>query len=79
MFSYHATLKATHPFESRWYTWLLGLRPVWYYRNGYLPYGMKASIAGMAGPVIWLVGLAALVGLCGIRSAGAAAARARAC
>ena len=41
----------------------LGLRPVWYYRNGYLPYGMKASIAGMAGPVIWLVGLAALVGL----------------
>ena len=63
MFSYHATLKATHPFESRWYTWLLGLRPVWYYRNGYLPYGMKASIAGMAGPVIGLVGLAALVGL----------------
>lgn len=63
MFSYHATLKATHPFESRWYTWLLGLRPVWYYRNGYLPYGMKASIAGMAGPVIWLVGLAELVGL----------------
>ena len=57
------TLKATHPFESRWYTWLLGLRPVWYYRNGYLPYGMKASIAGMAGPVIWLVGLAAPVGL----------------
>ena len=63
MFSYHATLKATHPFESRWYTWLLGLRPVWYYRNGYLPYGMKASIAGMAGPIIWMVGLAALVGL----------------
>ena len=63
MYSYHATLKATHPFESRWYTWLLGLRPVWYYRNGGLPYGMKASIAGMAGPVIWVVGLTALVGL----------------
>lgn len=63
MFSYHSTLNATHPFESRWYTWLLGLRPVWYYRNGYLPYGMKASIAGMAGPVIWLGGLAALLGL----------------
>ena len=63
MFSYHATLKATHPFESRWYTWLLGLRPVWYYRNGYLPAGLKASIAGMAGPVIWLGGLAALLWL----------------
>ena len=48
MYSYHATLKATHPFESRWYTWLLGLRPIWYYRNGGLPYGMKASIAGLA-------------------------------
>lgn len=63
MFNYHATLQATHPFESRWYTWLLGLRPVWYYRNAYLPYGMKASIAGMAGPVICAVGLAALLGL----------------
>ncbi len=54
MYNYHSTLEATHPFESRWYTWLLGLRPVWYYRNGSLPYGMKASIAGMAGPVIWV-------------------------
>ena len=63
MYSYHSTLQATHPFESRWYTWLLGLRPVWYYRNGYLPYGIKASIVGMAGPVIWLAGLAALGGL----------------
>ena len=63
MYSYHATLKATHTFESRWYTWLLGLRPVWYYRNVSLPYGMKSSIACMAGPVIWVVGLAALVGL----------------
>ena len=63
MYNYHSTLKATHPFESRWYTWLLGLRPVWYYRNGNLPYGTKASIAGLAGPVIWIGGLAALLGL----------------
>ena len=63
MYNYHSTLEATHPFESRWYTWLLGLRPVWYYRNGYLPAGLKASIAGMAGPVIWLGGLAALLWL----------------
>ena len=63
MYNYHSTLEATHPFESRWYTWLLGLRPVWYYRNAYLPAGLKASIAGMAGPVIWLGGLAALLWL----------------
>ena len=63
MYNYHSTLEATHPFESRWYTWLLGLRPVWYYRNAYLSAGLKASIAGMAGPVIWLGGLAALLWL----------------
>lgn len=61
MFWYHSTLKATHPFESRWYTWLLGLRPVWYYQNTHLPAGTEASIAGLGGPVIWLAGLAAIL------------------
>lgn len=63
MYSYHANLEATHPFESRWYTWLLGLRPVWYYQNTHLADGLKASIAGLAGPVIWLAGLVCLVRL----------------
>ena len=63
MYEYHSNLEATHPFESRWYTWLLGLRPVWYYQNTHLPAGLKASIAGLGGPVIWLVGLACLVAL----------------
>lgn len=61
MYEYHANLEATHPFESRWYTWLLGLRPVWYYQNTHLPQDLKASIAGLGGPVIWLVGLVCLV------------------
>ena len=46
MYWYHSTLKATHPFESRWYTWLLDLRPVWYYKNSYLEAGLHGSIAG---------------------------------
>ncbi|MDD4849421.1 MAG: phospholipid carrier-dependent glycosyltransferase, partial [Gemmiger sp.] len=54
MFDYHATLNATHPFESYWYTWALLLRPVWYYMNGNLAAGSYASIAGMGGPVVWL-------------------------
>ena len=40
-----------------------GLRPCGTTATAVCPYGMKASIAGMAGPVIWVVGLAALVGL----------------
>lgn len=63
MYSYHSNLEATHPFESRWYTWLLGLRPVWYYQNIHLAEGMKASIAGLGGPVIWLAGLGCLLAL----------------
>ncbi len=63
MFRYHAGLTSTHPFESRWYTWLLGLRPVWYYANGSLPAGQAGSIAGLGGPVLWLAGLAAVLAL----------------
>lgn len=78
MFRYHSTLNATHPFESRWYTWLLGLRPVWYYQNTHLPVGKMASIAGLVGPVLAVGGLACLVWLLwrqvsgrGSRAAGA--------
>ncbi len=60
MYWYHSTLEATHPFESRWYTWLLDLRPVWYYQNTHLAEGLKGSIAGLGGPVLWLAGLAAV-------------------
>ena len=61
MYNYHANLEASHPFESRWYTWLLGLRPVWYYQNTHLAAGLKGSIAGLGGPVIWLAGLFSLL------------------
>ena len=57
MYWYHSTLKATHPFESRWYTWLLDLRPVWYYKNSYLEAGLQGSIAGFYNPVICWAGL----------------------
>lgn len=63
MFRYHSTLEATHPFESRWYTWPLILRPIWYYMNRGLPGGMAGSIAGIGGPVVWLGGAAAMLAL----------------
>ncbi len=59
MYWYHSTLKATHPFSSNWYSWLLDLRPVWYYMGSGLPAGQYASIAGFVSPVVALVGLAA--------------------
>lgn len=60
MYNYHSQLVATHPFESRWYTWPFDLRPVWYYMGSGLPEGMYASIAGLGNPVVWWAGIAAL-------------------
>lgn len=31
MFHYHSTLRATHDWASRWWTWPLLLKPVWFY------------------------------------------------
>lgn len=66
MFRYHAGLESTHPFESRWYTWPLLLRPVWYYMGHDLAEGTVASIAGLGSPVVFLSGLAAVCWL-GVR------------
>lgn len=60
MYNYHSNLDATHSFESRWYSWPLALRPVWYYMGGGLPVGMYSSIAGMANPVVWWAGIFAV-------------------
>ena len=34
MYEYHIDLKASHPFESVWWQWILDIRPIWYY-TGY--------------------------------------------
>lgn len=61
MFRYHSGLNATHPYASNWYTWLLDLRPVWYYHNGWLPAGQTGTIAGFFSPVVAWGGLFGLL------------------
>ena len=63
MYAYHSALNATHPFESRWFTWPFDVRPVWYYMGGELPQGMAASIACLGSPLVFWGGTAALAGL----------------
>lgn len=60
MFDYHSTLQADHPFTSKWYTWPIMLRPVWYY-VGYPSAGLKSSIVGIGNPAIWWFGVIALI------------------
>ena len=57
MYWYHSQLEATHPFSSPWYTWLLDLRPVWYYSGNGVQDGIRSSIAGFISPVLILAGM----------------------
>ena len=66
MYRYHSGLEATHPYESRWYTWPVSARPVWYYLASGLPEGMRGTIAALGNLPLWLAALGGL-GWCGWR------------
>lgn len=51
MWWYHSNLKATHPWSSRWWTWPLLLKPVWYWVR--YDQNAVANIFGMGNPLIW--------------------------
>jgi predicted membrane-bound dolichyl-phosphate-mannose-protein mannosyltransferase len=60
MYRYHATLEATHPFASPWWSWPIIQRPVWFYVS-YLPNGMVSTISCMGNPAIWWFGISCLI------------------
>jgi len=50
---YHADLRATHPYFSKWYTWPWLYRPTWYY---YQPEGcFVRGIVALGNPALWWV------------------------
>ncbi len=56
---YHLQLTATHPYQSKAWTWPLVLRPVAYYYEG--AYGRSSEIIGMANVATWYAALLALI------------------
>ncbi|MCJ7829617.1 glycosyltransferase family 39 protein, partial [Patescibacteria group bacterium] len=58
MWWYHTGLKATHPFTSPWWSWLIMKRPVWLF----VEYGQEkiANIYAMGNPLVWWGGLISL-------------------
>lgn len=60
MYRYHSGLEATHPYESRWYTWPFSVRPVWYYLASGLPAGVRGTIAALGNLPVWLAALGGL-------------------
>lgn len=68
MFRYHSGVDATHPYSSRWYQWILDIRPILYY----LDYSgeSRSSFGAFVNPVLcWagLLGVAVLVWCAAVR------------
>lgn len=59
MFRYHSGVNATHPYSSRWYEWMLDIRPILYYLdyNG----ASRSSFGAFVNPVLCWAGLLGLV------------------
>jgi len=70
MYIYQATLKATHPFASPWYSWPFMFNPfnanthvpLWL-QVASLPNGTTSTIVLLGNPAVWWLGFAAIIGL----------------
>ena len=58
MFRYHSGVNATHPYSSRWYQWMLDIRPSLYYLEYDGP--SRASFGAFVNPVLCWAGLIGL-------------------
>lgn len=50
VWTYHATLNATHPYFSPWYTWPWLVRPTWYY---YYAGDSLRGVIALGNPALW--------------------------
>ena len=50
-FNYNITLKETHPYGSKWWSWFLLLRPIWLYFKDID--GKLVGVDGMGNPLAW--------------------------
>ena len=53
MFTANQTLTATHPYGSRWYTWPLQLRPIYYWQGQTQDDGRQGNIYLLGNPAVW--------------------------
>ena len=60
MYNYHSKLEADHFFSSKWYTWPVSYKPVWYHER-ILDDNTKETISGLGNLVIWLVGIIGMI------------------
>jgi dolichyl-phosphate-mannose-protein mannosyltransferase len=53
MYRSNQTLTASHPYGSRWYSWPLELRPIYYWQGETLTDGRQGNIYLLGNPVVW--------------------------
>ncbi|MBQ6476891.1 MAG: phospholipid carrier-dependent glycosyltransferase [Bacilli bacterium] len=52
MYKYHHELNVDHPYASKWYTWPVSYKPVWYYTNS-VDATNRETIVGIGNIMIW--------------------------
>lgn len=55
MYDYHSNINQDHPFSSKWYTWPISYKPVWYYTKDNI--NTKQTIAFLGNVSIWYLGI----------------------
>ena len=60
MYNYHYNLAADHPFDSKWYTWPIGYKPVWFYTKE-VTKTTSQTISSVPNILIWWPGIIAVL------------------
>ena len=60
MYNYHSKLDAEHFFSSKWYTWPISYKPVWYFEED-IGEAKKETISGVGNIVIWIPGALSII------------------
>ncbi|MEX1307200.1 MAG: phospholipid carrier-dependent glycosyltransferase [Eubacteriales bacterium] len=70
MWNYHAhlTVAKPHPFSSKWYTWFLDIRPVYFFQGTGYAEGTLSSLSSFGNPIIWWALIPSAVGLIILRA-----------
>lgn len=56
MYEYHSQLEHDHPFSSKWYSWPLCYKPMWYYSNS-IDANHRQTIVAIGNIMIWWPGI----------------------
>ncbi len=65
MLTYHGNtvLGSTHPYSSKWYEWIVMVRPIWYFSST-ISDNIKEGISSFGNPAVWWVGIPAYLYVC---------------